>query len=79
MNAAQSAAFEEGAGGFLTADLLLEAIQAIGATAVFIYIAWICFRAYNDYGAEQITAKDMVVVWGRSLFVMLVLLYLIVG
>lgn len=79
MNAAQAAAFEEGTGDFFTAAQLLWTIQAIGATAVFLYVAWLCYRAYDDYGAEVITAKDMIIVWFRGVFVMMVLLYLLVN
>lgn len=79
MNAAQSAAFEEGTGDFFTAAELLWTIQAIGTTAVFLYVAWLCYRAYDDYGAEVITAKDMITVWFRGVFVMMVLLYLLVN
>jgi len=78
MNAAQSAAFEEGTGDFFTAADLLLAIQSIGATAVFLYVAWLCYCAYRDYGAEIIKAKDMVIIWLRGVFVMMVLLYLLV-
>jgi integrating conjugative element protein (TIGR03758 family) len=79
MNAAQSAAFEEGAGGYITAPDLLMTIQAIGATVVFLYIAWMCYRAYSDFGAEIIKAGDMITIWFRGLFVMMVLLYLLVN
>ena len=79
MNAAQSAAFEEGTGDFFTAADLLWTIQAIGAAAVFLYVAWLCVCAYSDYGAEAIRAKDMVIVWLRGVFVMMVLLYVIVN
>ena len=78
MNAAQSAAFEEGTGDFFTAADLLWTIQAIGTTVVFLYVAWLCYSAYNNYGAERIGAKDMITVWFRGLFVMMVLLYLLV-
>lgn len=79
MNAAQTAAFEEGSGAFLTAADLLWTTQAIGATAVFIFVAWLCYRAYNDFGAESITAKDMLIVWFRGVFMMMVMLYLIIN
>lgn len=79
MNAAQTAAFEEGTGDVFTAAELLWTIQAIGTTAVFLYVAWLCYRAYDDYGAEVIGAKDMIIVWFRGVFVMMVLLYLLVN
>ncbi|MEJ2622833.1 MAG: DUF3262 family protein [Candidatus Thiodiazotropha sp.] len=79
MTADQYAAFKEGAGNFLTAEELLWTIQAIGATAVFLYVAWLCYRAYDDYGEEVITANDMVIVWFRGVFVMMVLLYLLIN
>jgi len=79
VNAAQEVAFEEGTGAFFTAAELLNAIQLIGASAVFLYVAWLCVTAYKDYGAEQIKSKEMITVWLRSVLVMMVLLYLIVN
>lgn len=79
MNAAQSAAFEEGTGNFFTAAELLWTVQAIGTTAVFLYVAWLCYRAYEDFGAEYITAKDMIIVWLRAVFLMMLLLYLLIN
>lgn len=78
MNAAQSAAFQEGTGDVFTAAELLWTIQAIGATAVILYVAWLCYRAYIDYGAENLTAKDMILIWFRGVFVLMVLLYLLI-
>ncbi|WP_444928291.1 DUF3262 family protein (plasmid) [Microbulbifer sp. TRSA002] len=78
MKPAQAAAFQEGTGNVFTAADLLWTIQAIGSTAVFLYVSWMCYRAYEDYGSGAIAAKDMVIVWLRSVFVMMVLLYLIV-
>lgn len=77
MNAAQTDAFEEGTGGFITAPEMLFTVQAIGTTVVFLFIAWLCYRAYIDYGSEQIDSKGMIIVWFRSLFIMMVLLYLL--
>lgn len=79
MNAAQSVAFEEGTGAFFTAAELLNVIQLIGSSAVFIYVAWLCMTAYKDYGAELIRSKEMMAIWLRSVLVMMVLLYLIVN
>lgn len=77
MNAAQSVAFEKGTGNFFTAGELLWSVQAIGTTVVFLFVAWLCYRAYIDYGEEYISAKDMIIVWFRAVFVMMVLLYLL--
>lgn len=77
MNAAQEVAFEEGTGGFFTAFQMSWTIQAIGVTVVFLFVAWICIRAYNDYGTGAISAKDMIILWFRSTFVMMLLLYLL--
>lgn len=85
MNANQSIWFREGAGCgesgvcYFTAENLLWAIQAIGTTVVFLFVAWLCYRAYIDYGEESISAKDMIIVWFRAVFVMMVLLYLLVN
>lgn len=73
----QIAAFLEGSGGFLSAGALLLAIQACGAMAVFSFVAWLCVRAYNEYGEGDLESKDVLIVWGRGVLVMLVILYLI--
>jgi len=78
MTAAQLTAFEEGTGGYIIADDLLWTIQAIGSTAVFLYVAWLCIAAYNDYGDGAIKANDMIFVWLRGVFVMMVLIYMLV-
>ena len=77
MDAAQTVAFEEGTGAFITAPEMLFTIQAIGTTVVFLYMAWLCYRAYINYGSEEIDSKDMIIVWFRGLFVMMVLLFLL--
>lgn len=79
MNAVQETAFKEGTGSFFTAAQLLEVVQMIGATAVFLYVAWLCLRAYNDFGAGDVSAINMIIVWCRAVFVMMVLLYLLVN
>jgi integrating conjugative element protein (TIGR03758 family) len=77
MKADQELAVNEGAGGFIAAADLLWVIQAIGATAAFLYVAWLCYSAYDEYGSGYISSGDMVAVWARSVFVLMVLLYLI--
>ena len=85
MNAAQQNWFAEGAGCggggpcFLTADAMLFAMQAIGVVAILTYVAWVCVSAYGDFGQEQINAKDMVIIWCRAVFVLMVLLYLLIN
>jgi len=79
MNAALAAAFEEGTGGFFTAADLLFTVQAIGATLLFLYIAWLCYRAYQDYADEMIKAQAMMIVWARSVFILMVILYLLIN
>ena len=60
MTASQIAWFKEGVGCdgtapcYFTASNLLWAIQAIGAVAVFTYVAWLCIRAYTDYGEKAL-------------------------
>lgn len=79
MNAAQSAAFEEGTGGFFTAANLLLTVQAIGTTAAILYVAWLCYTAYQDWSDEEIKAQDMIIIWFRGVFVLMVLLYLLIN
>ena len=78
MNAAQNAAFLEGTGGNFSASQLLFSIQAIGATVVLLYAVWIFYMAYNNWGEGIIKPKDMLTIWARCVFVMMVLLYLII-
>ena len=78
MNVNQATDFEQGVGGFFTAGELLLAIQGIGATVVFLYVSWLCLRAYDDYGREYIKAQDMIIVWARGVFVLMLLLYLLI-
>jgi hypothetical protein len=84
MNSQQAQWFAEGAGCgggscYLTADAMLLTVQSIGAVAIFIYVAWLCVSAYNDFGQEQISATDMVIVWSRGVFVLMVILYLLIN
>lgn len=79
MNAAQVTAFEEGTGSFFTAAEFLFTVQAIGTTLVFIYVAWLLLRAYNDYGEGYIKSGDMIIVWLRGIFMMMIFLYLLVN
>lgn len=79
MNAAQSASFEEGTGSYFTAAEMLNAIQLLGATAVFLYMAWLCVSAYQAYGQGSLKAIDMIIVWCRGLFVMMVTLFLLIS
>lgn len=79
MNAAQAAAFQEGTGGSFSAADLLWAIQAIGSTVAILYVAWICYTAYINWGNDHIKAKEMLIVWVRSVFVLSVILYLLIN
>jgi integrating conjugative element protein (TIGR03758 family) len=79
VNAAQATAFEEGTGGSFSAVELLWAIQAIGATVAILYVAWLCYFAYINWGDDQIKAKQMLTIWARSVFVLMVILYLLIN
>ena len=84
MNAAQQQWFEEGAGCgggpcFQTSTAMLQAIQLIGVTAFILYTAWVCLQAYEDFGAERINGTSMLVIWCRSVFILMVLLYLVIN
>lgn len=71
--------FDTGANGFITADDVLLAVQAIGATAVFIWAAWVLLKSYNDWAAGKIKGGQMLFVWARAVFLMMVLLFLLVN
>lgn len=79
MSPAQSTFFEEGTGSFFTAAEMLNVIQLLGATAVFLYMAWHCVSAYQAYGEGKLKAMDMIILWCRGLFVMMVTLYLLIN
>lgn len=84
MNAQQQQWFADGAGCgggpcFQTSAAMLDAIQLIGGTAFFLYTAWLCMQAYEDFGAERISGTSMLVIWCRSVFLLMVLLYLLVS
>ncbi len=79
MNTAERAAFQEGAGGFLTAGDLLIAIQGIGVTAALTYVSWLCICAYQDYGKGKIKSIDMITIWFRAVFILVIFIAIIVN
>ena len=79
MNATQISSFEEGAGSVFTASDLLNLIQSIGVVVLITYVAWLCVNAYKDYGDQTITAGTMVTIWLRSIFMLMVLLFLLIN
>jgi integrating conjugative element protein (TIGR03758 family) len=79
VNAAQATAFQEGTGGSFSAADLLWGIQAIGATVAILYVAWVCYTAYVNWGDDHIKDKEMLTVWARSVFVLSVILYLLIN
>lgn len=80
MTPSQETAFAEGGGGNLfSAANLLEAIASIGATAIIIYVAWLAYASYSEYGEGTISAGEMIWVWFRGVFMMMVILYLLIN
>ncbi len=77
MNQQQLDSFAEGAGGFGTAPDLFLAVQGIGGTLIFLYVSWVCVKSYQEYCSGQSTSGDMLITWGRSVFIMTVLTYLL--
>lgn len=71
--------FDTGANGFITADDSLFAAQSIGATVVFIWAAWVCLKAYQDWANGKTNGTQMMFVWFRAVFSMSVLLFLLVN
>ena len=76
MTAAQLSAFYDGTGQFFTALDSLLLVQVLGATAVFLWAAWIAVTAYKEWGSEEITQGDMIGMWFRAVFMMMILLFL---
>ncbi|SEG89157.1 DUF3262 family protein [Marinobacterium lutimaris] len=71
--------FNTGASGFLTADDTLFAMQAIGATLILTWVAWVCVLAYKDYASEKIKGNQVIFLWFRAVFALSVILYLLVN
>ena len=71
--------FDTGANGFITADDALLAVQGIGATVVFIWAAWVLLKSYQDWATGKIKGGQMLFVWARAVFLMMVLLFLLVN
>ena len=70
--------FNTGAGGFITAAGMLLAIQSIGVTIIFLYVSWLCLSAYQDFCNETIRSSDMIFVWARGVFIMMVMIYILI-
>jgi len=68
--------FNAGAGGFITADQALFVFQAIGATLILLWAAWIFVTSYHSWGDGSISGSKMLFLWARTVFVMMVLLWL---
>lgn len=79
MNATMAGWFEEGAGGFLTAAEFLWTIKAIGVVLALTYVAWLMHRAYADYGIQRIKSSDMIMVWFRAVFILMIFLFIVVN
>ena len=73
----QKVSFAEGSGGIFSADNMLFAVQTIGATSLLLFIAWIFLKAYSEYGEGNTKANEVLVVWARAVFILMVLMYLI--
>lgn len=71
--------FDTGANGFITADDALLAVQTIGATVVFIWAAWVLLKSYQDWASGKMKGGQMLFVWARVVFLMMVLLFLLVN
>lgn len=77
MNTQQSQSFQQGAGNFLTASDTLFAVKAIGALMLLLFIAWVFVKAYNEYGTGNAKGDEMLFTWGRAVFILTVLMYVI--
>lgn len=79
MNPELADIFNEGSGGGLNAFDLLLLIQSIGVTAVITYVAWICYSAYVDFGKEKLDGTELILLWGRSTFLLMLFLYIVIN
>jgi len=48
-------------------------------TAVITFIAWTCMQAYENWANEEIKSGQMIFIWARAVFVLLVMLFLIIN
>lgn len=77
--------FEDGSGCggagscWMSASAMLEVIQMIAVVAVLLFVTWVCLKAYDNWAQEQIRPGDMIFIWARSVFVLMVILYLIIN
>ena len=71
--------FDTAASGFITADNTLLAAQSIGATIVILWTAWVSVKAYNDWTNGKTKAGQMIFIWFRAVFVLMVILFLLVN
>lgn len=76
---AWEADFNAGAAGFVTADEMLFAFQAIGATVILLWVVWIFITSYQAWGLGEIKASQMMFLWARAVLVLSILLYLFVN
>ncbi|AHI33398.1 hypothetical protein A6779_17730 [Marinobacter adhaerens] len=63
----------------MTAANLLTLAQMIAVVAVITFIAWTCMQAYENWANEEIKSGQMIFIWARAVFVLLVMLFLIIN
>ncbi len=51
----------------------------IAVVAVITFIAWTCMQAYENWANEEIKSGQMIFIWARAVFVLLVMLFLIIN
>lgn len=64
---------------WMTAANLLTLAQMVAVVAVITFIAWTCMQAYENWANEEIKSGQMIFIWARAVFVLLVMLFLIIN
>ena len=80
MTPAQQTAFAEGGGGgFFSADYLLETIILVSVATLVTHTAWIIYKSYGEFGSRKIKPGEMVTLWVRAIFMLMLGSYMFIN
>lgn len=66
--------FLKGSGGYLPPDKLEILFQSFCLVMLLSVAAFICIRSYQDFSSSEITANEMIIVWGRVVLSIMIIL-----